>query len=70
MKAIRSLNWFAIAAIIFTVSMFVTVLLDTVPDFFVLPLGLTAIVCAIMNLNWVIETIWLGALGRREVKKK
>lgn len=50
-------NWFAIASVIFVVAMFVTVL-SPVPDFFVLPLGFTALVCAVLNLNWLIESLF------------
>lgn len=58
------LNWFAIAAMIFLVAMFVTVL-SPVPDFFVLPLGFTAVVCAVMNLNWLVESMF-GVRKRKQ----
>lgn len=49
----EQVNWFAVAALLFTVAMFVTIL-SPVPDFYVMPFGFTALVCAVFNLNWVL----------------
>lgn len=58
------INWFAVASVIFVVAMFVTIM-SPVPDVFAIPLGFTALVCAVLNLNWLIESLF-GVRKRRQ----
>lgn len=44
-------NWFAISAVFFIFAMFVAVLEGGIPDFFAVPLGLTAITAAVLSLR-------------------
>ena len=50
-KMLGRVNWYVVAAILFTAAMFVAVLEGGVPDFFALPLGITAIVSAVLSLH-------------------
>lgn len=51
MKILARLNWYAVAAVIFLVAMFVAVEEGGVPDFYALPLGMTAITSAVLSLR-------------------
>ena len=44
-------NWFAISAVLFILAMFAAVLEGGIPDFYALPLGLTAITAAVLSLR-------------------
>lgn len=49
-RRLAVLNWYAISAILFIFAMF-AVLLNDVPDFYAVPLGLTAITAAVLSLR-------------------
>jgi hypothetical protein len=45
------MNWYAVAAVLFTVAMFVALADGGVPDHYSVPLGLAAVVSAVLSLR-------------------
>jgi len=51
---ITAVDWFAVSSVLFVFAMFVALMVDAVPDFYALPLGMTAIVSALLSIRAVI----------------
>lgn len=51
-KTLLAINWYAVSAVLFIFAMFGTLLNAGVPDFYAIPLGLTAITAAVLSLAW------------------
>ena len=51
MNVLKTLNWYAVSAVLFLIAMFVAVIEGGVPDFYALPLGLTAVTAAVLSLR-------------------
>lgn len=51
-EKLRRVNWYAVAALLFTLAAYVVVLDGGVPNAFALPVAATAVVAAVLSLRW------------------